>query len=224
MKKESELIRFLKRHRSGLIVCALVGEMVVSPAADYHPHFGAILAAFIWLVIILAARYMAARRLVRWVVLPIAALWAIARLLEAFGGPDHFYGRLAPVMGFALSCALVWGIIERTRVVPRTPIEAIAESFIAYLIIAIAFAQLYWILNQELATPFNQVIPRYEISTLLYFSLVTIASVGYGGIAPVNPYVRMVAAFEGVAGIFYVAIVVARLVSAYGGADRRPPE
>ncbi len=68
--------------------------------------------------------------------------------------------------------------------------------------------------------PFNQFIPSFEISTLLYFSLVTLTSVGYGGIAPLNPYVRMVAAFEGVAGIFYIAVVVARLVSSYRRAER----
>ena len=54
----------------------------------------------------------------------------------------------------------------------------------------------------------------------LYFSLVTLTSVGYGGIIPTNPYVRMVAAFEGVAGVFYIAVVVARLVSSYRPAER----
>jgi len=97
----------------------------------------------------------------------------------------------------------------------RAPGTAIAEAFIAYLLIAITFAQLYWILNQTLEKPFNQVIPPYGISTLLYFSMVTISSLGYGGIAPVNPYVRMVAAFEGIVGIFYIAMVVARLVASY---------
>ena len=71
-----------------------------------------------------------------------------------------------------------------------------------------------------MAKPFNQFIPSFEISTFLYFSLVTLTSVGYGGIAPVNPYVRMVAAFEGVTGIFYIAVVVARLVSSYRSAER----
>jgi hypothetical protein len=33
--------------------------------------------------------------------------------------------------------------------------------------------------------------------------MVTISGVGYGFIAPVNPYVRMVATFESVTGLFY---------------------
>jgi len=189
--------------------------MIISPAADYHPHLGAVLAGFIWLVIILAAVYLASHRFVRWVILPLAALWALARLLEAFGNPQHLYARLAPLAGLALSCALLWGIVERGHLVLRSPRTAVAEAFIAYLLITIAFAQLYWILNQAVEKPFNQLIPPYEISTLLYFSMVTISTVGYGGIAPVNPYVRMVAAFEGITGIFYVAVVVARLVASY---------
>jgi len=215
VKHESYLVRFVKSHRSGLILTALVIEMLVSPAADYHPHFGAVLAAFVWLVIVAAANYMASRELVRWVVLPLAGVWALARLLEAFAGPNHLYSHMAPLAGLALSCTILWGIFERAHRVPRRPGAALAESFIAYLVIAIAFAQLYWILNRVVTQPFNQVIPTQDISTLLYFSMVTISSVGYGFIAPVNPYVRMVAAFESVTGLFYIAVVVARLVSSY---------
>jgi hypothetical protein len=45
--------------------------------------------------------------------------------------------------------------------------------------------------------------------------MITLTSVGYGRIVPVNPYVRLVAAFESMIGIFFVAVVVARLVSSY---------
>lgn len=133
---------------------------------------------------------------------PLAGVWVLARLLEAFGPAGQHYTRLAPVAGLVLSCTLLWGIFERSQQVARTPSAAVAEAFIGYLIVAIAFAQLYWILIHFVDKPFNQFVSPHEVSTLLYFSLVTISSVGYGVIAPNNPYVRMVAAFEGVAGIF----------------------
>ena len=66
-----------------------------------------------------------------------------------------------------------------------------------------------------MAHAFNQVILSTQSGTFLYFSMVTLTSVGYGGIAPLNPYVRMVAAFESMSGIFFVAVVIARLVSSY---------
>ena len=52
-------------------------------------------------------------------------------------------------------------------------------------------------------------------SDLLYFSLVTLVTLGYGDIVPVTPLARMVAAFEGVVGQFYVAAVVAMLVGRF---------
>jgi hypothetical protein len=50
---------------------------------------------------------------------------------------------------------------------------------------------------------------------LLYFSLVTLSTVGYGDVVPLKGEVRMLAALEGVAGVLYIAITVALLVSAY---------
>ncbi len=215
MANESHFVRFFKTYRSELLMCLLVAEMIASPVADYHPRVGALLAALIGLSLLAAASYMANRKIVKVVVLPIAAVWLVARLLEAFGNRQHADARLAPAAGLALSCAILWALFQRVRSVSETTGTTIAEAFMAYLIMGTAFAQLYWILNQVVEKPFNQFIPSYEVSTFLYFSLITLTSVGYGGILPINPYVRMVAAFESVAGIFYIAVVVARLVSSF---------
>jgi len=50
---------------------------------------------------------------------------------------------------------------------------------------------------------------------LLYFSLVTLSTIGYGDVVPLNPEVRILAALEGITGVLYIAITVALLVSAY---------
>lgn len=50
---------------------------------------------------------------------------------------------------------------------------------------------------------------------LLYFSLITLSTIGYGDVVPVQGEVRMLAALEGIAGVLYIAITVALLVSAY---------
>ena len=114
----------------------------------------------------------------------------------------------------ALSCSILWAIFDDFHSRLRDPRSAIAEAFISYLLIAAAFSQLYWILNRFIDHAFNQIILPSQSGTLLYFSMVTLTSVGYGGIVPVNPYV-LVAALESMSGIFFVAIVVARLVSSY---------
>jgi len=52
-------------------------------------------------------------------------------------------------------------------------------------------------------------------SDLIYFSLVTLSTVGYGDIVPLTGEARMLAALEGVTGVLYIAITVAILVSGY---------
>jgi Ion channel len=50
---------------------------------------------------------------------------------------------------------------------------------------------------------------------LLYFSLVTLSTIGYGDVVPLQGEVRILAALEGIVGVLYIAITVALLVSAY---------
>ena len=52
-----------------------------------------------------------------------------------------------------------------------------------------------------------------DASDYLYFSLVTLTTLGYGDIAPIHPITRSLATTEAVFGQFYVAVIVARLVS-----------
>jgi hypothetical protein len=57
--------------------------------------------------------------------------------------------------------------------------------------------------------------------SLLYLSLITLTTLGYGDIVPVTPAARMFAAFEAMTGVLYIAITVARLVSAYQKEDNK---
>ena len=59
-----------------------------------------------------------------------------------------------------------------------------------------------------------------EDSSWQYFSFVTLTTLGYGDITPVSATARSLAFLQAVAGQFYVAVLVAGLVSAYIS-DRR---
>lgn len=56
-------------------------------------------------------------------------------------------------------------------------------------------------------------------SELLYFSLITLSTVGYGDVVPLSGEARMLAALEGVTGVLYIAITVAILVGRFKGAS-----
>jgi hypothetical protein len=55
---------------------------------------------------------------------------------------------------------------------------------------------------------------------MTYFSLVTLATVGYGDILPRSETARMMAMIEAVVGQFYVAVVVAAFVGMFAARRR----
>jgi voltage-gated potassium channel len=213
-----QLDTFMLRRGSLVLMWLLIAETLASPLADRYPHIGAAMALIILLGVLLGARLGVSKKIVIWVVLPLTGLWILARLAEGFSTGQYIYNLVSHSVGLTLSCAILWALFDRLHTSEVTS-SVIAEAFISYLVIAIAFSQVYWILNELVVDSFNQKVTATHTAEFLYFSMITLTSIGYGGIVPVNPYVRLVAALESMTGIFFVAIVVARLVSAY-----RPPQ
>lgn len=54
-----------------------------------------------------------------------------------------------------------------------------------------------------------------------YYSFVTLSTIGFGDITPVSRLARMLSVMEAVTGMFYVAVLVARLVSMYSSAPKK---
>jgi voltage-gated potassium channel len=59
-------------------------------------------------------------------------------------------------------------------------------------------------------------------SRLIYFSFVSLTTLGYGDITPQTALAERLSALEAIMGQFYIAVVVAYLVSSYF-AQRRAP-
>ena len=73
-------------------------------------------------------------------------------------------------------------------------------------------------LGRRLAGSFQGFEPRMGQgwdSDWLYFSFVTMSTLGYGDISPITPIARMLAYMQAVFGLFYIAILVAGLVGTY---------
>lgn len=88
-----------------------------------------------------------------------------------------------------------------------------------YLLLAAAFANLFLMIEEIAPHSFGcstELCPHgenvFRSGTHLYYSLITMATVGYGDITPIQPIAAMIAALEAIIGQMYVGIVIARLV------------
>lgn len=130
-------------------------------------------------------------------------------------------GSLVPLL--ALLCAGILTFAFRTQ---RLSVDGIFATIAVYLLIALLFAQLYLLTLAwtpaafQLPTPAAERLPQLLQSDMLYYSVVTLATVGYGDVLPVCETARALAVIEAVVGQFYVAVVVAVFVGMFA-AQRR---
>ena len=57
-----------------------------------------------------------------------------------------------------------------------------------------------------------------------YFSFITLCTVGYGDLTPVSRAARMLAVTEAITGLFYMAVLISRLVSMYSSQGFSAPD
>lgn len=122
---------------------------------------------------------------------------------------------------FTFLCTI--SIIHDVFIRAKVTFETLRGVICAYFLLAIGFAYLFWFIewlapgtffisHNTLLDPFMY--ERY-ISEMLYFSFVTLLTVGYGDIVAVKDLGQTVVVIEGFIGQFYMAILVARLVAIY---------
>jgi len=100
--------------------------------------------------------------------------------------------------------------------------ETICMAVSCYLLLGLNWAFLYIIIFQlhpeafaglTVANPGHPMDIQPIFPVLGYFSLTTLSTIGFGDITPVTLQARYAAVAEGITGQFYMAILVARLVS-----------
>jgi Ion channel len=121
------------------------------------------------------------------------ALWTVVALLAAVSA-----------MRFALGA----------RVVDR---EHLYAGLSAYLLAGIFFGVFYWVVERtwpgSLAITGESMPSNISPTLTIYYSFVTLTTLGYGDIVPRSEVVRGLAIMEAVAGQLYIAVMIARLVS-----------
>ena len=97
---------------------------------------------------------------------------------------------------------------------PLVDAEHLYAALSAYLLAGIFFGLFYWVLQQSWPGTFA-ITGDFSRMSAIYFSFVTIATLGYGDIVPRTDVARGLAIVEGVGGQLFLAVMVARLVSLY---------
>ena len=131
------------------------------------------------------------------------------------------WGTLAAFFG--LTVVGLFSYIRNARSVVR---EHLYTAVSIYLLLGMLWFALYCVIDLISPGSFGSsgnVLTNHQ-SELLYFSLVTLSTVGYGDVVALKPEARMVAALEGMAGVLYVAITVAILINSFRREDSSSSE
>jgi uncharacterized membrane protein len=88
----------------------------------------------------------------------------------------------------------------------------------------LAFAVVYGVLANVRPDAFlTSTAAAASFPDLVYFSFVTLLTIGFGDVTPVTPVARAVVLVEGLFGVVFTTIVMASLVAAYLQQREREP-
>ncbi len=133
-----------------------------------------------------------------------------------------FYSSFVVLFGFLL-IAIVF-TLKQVAFGTEITLNRLVGAVCVYLLLGTIWAVAYSLVDIVSPGSFTGFSPqdgRGWDSEWLYFSFVTMTTLGYGDILPVSATARVLAYLQAIFGQFYLAILVAGLVSAYIAKRRR---
>ena len=133
-----------------------------------------------------------------------------------------------PLILMHVGCTIVYIFIVAASIISRviltasvTP-ETLRGTIVVYFLMAFGFSFIYYFVELVYPGSFRLLYAdpsffthtRY-LSEMMYFSFVTLLTIGYGDMTPRGDVAQTLAILEGICGTFYVALLVSRLVSVY---------
>jgi Ion channel len=204
------------RHRYGVLFFGLLLSLGVSPILDplgFETSAIEVLLALNLIAAVLALEPGTARR----VALAVLAIALVTRPAAAWLDQGSL----------SVASLAVWGIVALGTVAGALRFalrgrsvggEQIYAALSAYLLAGLFFGVLYWAMEQVAPGSLGggvSVDGEVRLTSTIYFSFVTLASLGYGDILPLSDPARGLAVVQVVGGQLYLAVMVARLVSAW---------
>jgi voltage-gated potassium channel len=98
----------------------------------------------------------------------------------------------------------------------RVTLNSIIGSICIFLLLGLIWVILYLLLAEFTPNAFsglNGISWQENFPDFIYFSFVTLTTLGFGDLLPISPLARFLVYTEAIVGVFYMAIVVSSLVS-----------
>ena len=184
--------------------------LVAMGGATFHLMGGLVILAMIVVAILLYGNL--------FVLIPLTVAFAMNVTAVVFRhmAPSDIDIYLASTAWLILSATLAWIVARNVFAPGRVTYHRIVGAVFLYLLVAMAFASLYMIIGANNPAAFNGLVvtdTSDNAAHLIYFSMVTLTTAGYGDIVPVSGFARALANLESAFGALYPATLIARLVS-----------
>jgi Ion channel len=213
----------LFRHSFAWFLASLALLLVASPLVEHWPNGALIESVLLSVVMLFAVPAIGGRR--------SRLIWAIVLLIPALLGKWVNFWRpdLAPpevFLGFGMLFIVyvVLNILGYILRAPRVSSEILCAAIANYLMLGLLWSFAYTVIAAAIPDAFafstgpesSHVMKGFNS---VYFSFATLSTIGYGDISPVAGGARILAVAEAVVGMFYVTMLIARLVSLYSTKD-----
>lgn len=121
-------------------------------------------------------------------------------------------GILVLLSGIFFCLNVSWIVAKQVFDEGVVTLHRIRGAMVIYLNISLLFALLDCLLVGFIPDAYTGISDDNSIETMLYFSLTTLTTLGYGDILAIHPFARNLAMLEAVMGQFYMGTMIAILV------------
>jgi len=151
-------------------------------------------------------------------------LFLIALLLRAFSTIIPIYSDFnrwfelsSTLISLAFVSLCVYSILLELILAEQVTSDIIKGGICVYFLLGFFWASAYNIVQIFDPDSFSSAATTVNQADIIHFSFTTLATVGYGDIVPTSKIARVLANLEGMTGVLYPAVFIARLVSLHNG-------
>lgn len=173
------------------------------------------------LVVILHASHMP-RRLVRVSAIVVSVAFAVVLASSLVSGNHDGAKFSVALVGALLAFLGPFAIVYRITRRPRIDVRTVAGALCIYLLAGLFFAYIYALVDFANGPFFAQTAHPDGVD-FVYFSFVTLTTVGYGDLTARRDVGRMLAVSEALIGQLYLVAVIALLIANLGRGVSRTP-